>query len=315
MSSSRQVAAEKMLFRKGPRSRQSPSIDHSDEFFCAGAGVQPRTQSVPALERALKILECLAKSQHGITHSQLTRRLQLPRSSCHALLLTFERCGYMERDANTGRYRLGFKLYTLAKNSLSGIRLRDQAAPILHQLMRETGLTVHLAVFVENEAVLIDRIESPGTPNIAMWVGKRIGLHCTALGKALIAHLPEDKVNELVLKQGLLRHNENTIASTKKLRLACEAVRQLGYAIEDEEEEIGIRSIGVPILDRRGHAVASISISGSTPQIENISGLARQVRKAAVTLSRHLDLGDDENHGLVNQTPIPAIIEYSLASA
>lgn len=315
MSSLRPAVVEKMVFRETPRSRVMPSVDHTDTLFCANATAKPKTQSVPALERALNILECLANSQHGVTHSQLTRRLQLPRSTCHALLLTFERCGYMERDNETGRYRLGFKLYTVANKALSGIRLRDQAAPILHQLGWETGLTVHLAVFVENEVVLIAKIGTPGTPKIATWVGKRLGLHCTALGKALIAHLPEDKVDELVLKHGLLRHNENTITSTRKLRLACETVRQLGYAVDDEEEEIGVRCIAAPVLDCRRQVVASIGISGATTQIENVATVASQVRKAATILARQLALAGDEDHASVDQIQVPALVGFSPAHA
>jgi DNA-binding IclR family transcriptional regulator len=255
-------------------------------------GAVPRnvkTQSVPALERGLEILEYLSNAQHGVTHSQVTRRLQLPRSSCHALLLTFTRCGYVERDKKTGRYRLGLRLYGLANTALAGITLRDQAASILRTLMQKTGLTVHLAVLEDGEAVLVDKVESPGTPRLATWIGKRMGLHCTALGKALIAHLPEDKLDELVRKQGLLRHNDNTIASVKKLRQACEVVRQVGYAIDDEEEEVGVRCIGAPVFDGGRQIVAAISVAGTSTQIENISALATQVREAARHLSHDVN--------------------------
>lgn len=256
----------------------------------------PKTQSVPALERALLILEHLAKSRHGATLSQLTRRLQLPKSTAHALLLTFERCGYAVRDEDSGRYRLGTRVYALANMALSGISLRDQAAPFLYKLMQETGLTVHLAILEQGEAVLIDRIEPPGALKVATWVGKRMGLHCTALGKALIAHLPEEEVAELVRRQGLLRHNENTIASVKRLRQACEAVQQGGYAVDDEEEEIGVRCIGAPVFNWKREVVAAISISGTTAQVENVPALASRVKETAMAVSHHLGLADDEHN-------------------
>ena len=265
-----------------------------------GAGLQPvrsdaapKTQSVPALERALLILEYLAKSRHGATLSQLSRKLELPKSTSHALLLTFERCGYVHRDEQTGRYRLGTRLYALANMALSGISLRDQAAPFLQKLMRDTGLTVHLAILEQGEAVLIDRVEPPGV-HVSTWVGKRMGLHCTALGKALIAHLPEAQVEEMVRRQGLLRHNENTIASLKKLRQACDLVQQSGYAVDDEEEEIGIRCIGTPVFNGRGDVVAAISVSGSTTQVENVAALAVRVQETALAVSRHLGLSEGE---------------------
>jgi DNA-binding IclR family transcriptional regulator len=138
------------------------------------------------------------------------------------------------------------------------------------------------------EVTLIDRIEAPGAPHLATWVGKRMGLHCTALGKALIAELPADVLDELIRKQGLIRYNENTISSRRALRLACEAVQQSGYAIDDEEEEIGVRCIGAPVRDTTGEVIAAISISGGRSQLENIAARAAQVMGAAASLSRQI---------------------------
>jgi DNA-binding IclR family transcriptional regulator len=249
----------------------------------------PRTQSVPALERGLLILECLAQSRRGVTLSQLVQKLQLPRSTGHALLLTYQRCGYVQRDERTGRYCLGFRLHALANMALNGMSLRGQAAPLLYQLMQDTGLTVHLAVMEEGEVILIDRIASPGSTKLATWVGKRMGLHCTALGKALIAHLPTAELEPLIHKRGLIRYNENTIASTYKLRTACDEILQLGYAIDDEEEEIGVRCVGAPVCNDKGEVVAAISISGSKAQLEEIPTRGAHVKNIAEALSRHLN--------------------------
>jgi DNA-binding IclR family transcriptional regulator len=261
---------------------------------------EPRTQSVPALERGLLILEHLAKSRRGVTLSQLTKKLQLPRSTCHALLLTFRRCGYIQPDEETGRYRLGFRLYALANMALSGIGVRDHAAPLLYRLMQETGLTVHLGILEDGEAILIDRIEPSGAPRVATWVGRRMGLHCTAIGKALIAYLPQEKLDELIRKQGLLRHNENTIASMARLRQACDDVQRVGYAVDDEEEEIGVRCIGAPVFNDKGEVVAAISISGSKAQMEDIAAMAARVKESASALSRQFA-------PVVDESPQPAV--------
>ena len=264
-------------------------------MFGVDSGTEPTTHSVPALERGLLILEHLAKSRRGATLSQLTQKLQLPRSTCHALLLTFRRCGYVQPDEETGRYRLGFRLYALANMALSGIGVRDHAAPVLYRLMQETGLTVHLGILEEGEAILIDRIEPPGAAKVATWIGRRMGLHCTAVGKALIARLPSIELDDLIRKQGLLRHNENTIASMRQLRLACEEVQQLGYSVDDEEEEIGVRCIGAPVFNDKGEVVAAISVSGARAQLENISETALRVKEAALSLSRQSMPVSDES--------------------
>jgi DNA-binding IclR family transcriptional regulator len=248
----------------------------------------PRTQSVPALERGLLILEHLAQSRRGVTLSQLASRLQLPRSTGHALLLTYQRCGYVQRDKETGRYRLGSRLHTLANMALAGHTLRSHCSSFLHSLMSETGATVHLAVMEQGEVILIDRVEPNGTARLATWVGKRMGLHCTAVGKAIAAHLPAAVLEDLVRRQGLIRHNENTIASTRKLLAVCEQIRQLGYAVDDEEEEIGVRCIGAPVHNDKGEVVAAISISGPKDRFEEIPTRAGVVKNTAACLSHHI---------------------------
>lgn len=243
---------------------------------------------MPALERGLLILEYLARSRRGVTLSQLTRKLQLPRSTGHALLLTYQRCGYVLRDEETGRYCLGFRLHSLANMAIGGNNLRGHCSPFLYRLMQDTGLAVHLAVMEEGEVIVIDKIEPPAAPQVATWVGKRMGLHCTALGKALIAHLPAAELDELIRKQGLIRYNENTIASKRKLKMACEQVQQLGYAVDDEEEEIGIRCIGAPVHNAKGEVIAAISISGTKAQLEDIPARAARVKETATVLTQHI---------------------------
>jgi DNA-binding IclR family transcriptional regulator len=229
-----------------------------------------KTQSVPALERGLSILECLSKSKCGLTLTQLAAQLELPKSSVHCLLLTFERHGYLYRDERSGRYRLGLRLCDLAGAALSGRALRDQAMPYLNQLRDATQLTCHMAVLEQEEVVLIAKAEGLGS-RVNTWLGKRMDIHCTALGKSLAAYLPGDELETLVRRRGMLRHNDNTIASLKKLKEELERVRRLGYSIDDEEEEIGTRCIGVPVLHTEYHAVAAISLSGTTSQINDAS--------------------------------------------
>jgi DNA-binding IclR family transcriptional regulator len=268
----------------------------------------PRTQSVPALERGLLILEHLAQSRRGVTLSQLTSKLQLPRSTGHALLLTYQRCGYVQRDKETGRYRLGSRLHTLANMALAGHTLRSHCSSLLHRLMQESGATVHLAVMEQGEVILIDRIEPNGTVRLATWVGKRMGLHCTALGKAIIAYLHPAVLDDLIRKQGLIRYNENTIASIRKLHAACEQIRQLGYAVDDEEEEIGVRCIGAPVYNDKCDVVAAISISGSKAQFEDIPEKATLVKRTATSLSQHIGPLWNElsaTDGLARRDPLP----------
>jgi DNA-binding IclR family transcriptional regulator len=249
-----------------------------------------RTPSVPAVQRAFLILDFLARSRRGATVSQLTRALSLPKSTSHSLLLTLERSGYTQRDPCSGRYRLGLRLYGLANLALNGISLREQAAPFLRQLAQQTRSTVHMAILEDGEAVLIEKIAPVGTPvpRIATWEGKRMELHCTALGKALLTYTSESEMESLVRKKGLLRHNENTVVSLTKLKDQFAIIRRTGYSLDDEEEEIGVRCIGAPIFDGAQKVVAAVSIAGTTDQLGEISPFADMVKKTAGALSTHL---------------------------
>jgi len=252
----------------------------------------PMTKSVPSVERALLILEALASSRSGFGLSQLTCQLGVPRSSTHALLVTLERCGYVYRDHLTRRYRLGPQVLGLANMPLLHMALRDQARPVLRQLMERTWLTVHMGVLNGTEAVLIEKMEPPGPVRLATWVGKRMGLNCTAIGKSLIAYLSDLQLEQLTVHHRFLRHNENTIVSIRRLKQECETVRKLGYAVDDEEEELGVRCVGAPVLNEKLEAVAAISVAGVTAQIHsgNLQVLAQEVKSAALKISAQLGL-------------------------
>jgi DNA-binding IclR family transcriptional regulator len=227
-----------------------------------------KTPSVPALERGLSVLELVAKSKNGLTFSQMARGLEFPASSIHCLLLTLQRQGYLYRSEITGRYMCGMKLVRIASAALDGITLRDKASPLLRELGKRTGLTVHMAIREGNEAMLIAKVSSVAGQHVATWIGKRIDVHCTSVGKCLIAYLPEREIDAVIREHGLLRYNENTIASAKKLKQDLERTRARGYAVDDQEEEIGMCCIGAPVFDAQGSVVAAVSVSGTISQID-----------------------------------------------
>jgi len=249
-----------------------------------------KTQSVPALDRALTLLETLVQSKRGLALSDLSRKLGLPKSSIHCLLLTLERRGYLHRDQLTRRYVFGLKFFSMAHASSASLDLRQKARPFLIRLGELTRLTVHMAVLEEAEAVLIEKIEPPTLLNLATWVGKRMDVHCTGVGKALLAFLPDDELALLLARHRFPRRNEFTIVSPRKLKEHLAKIREKGYAVDDEEDEIGLRCVGAPIIDHGGRAVAAISVSGAVAQIadENLEAIAAQVKQAAHRISSEL---------------------------
>ncbi|MGH9309303.1 MAG: IclR family transcriptional regulator [Vicinamibacterales bacterium] len=253
------------------------------------------TPSVPALVRGLTILERIARSRRGLTFAQLTRLFDFPKSSVHTLLLTLEREGWVQRDTETARYMVGTKIVDLAGTTVDGVVLREKAAPLLHALAAELDMTTHLAVLDRDAVAVIAKIERAGRPQVATWIGKRVDVHCTSLGKCLIAYLNDEHLDRLIGTRRLLRHNENTIVSPALLKRELARVRAADYAFDDEEEEIGIRCIGAPIFNWEGTVAAAVSVTGSVGRInaETIEAVAQRVKHTAHAISHELGYARD----------------------
>ncbi len=256
--------------------------------------------SVPSIDRAFGVLELLAQSRNGFSISEISRKLKLPKSSVHLLVGTLERRGYLQKNALSGKYSFGLKLITLSRTALEGLDLREQAKPFLQTLMRKTALTVHMAVLERNEAVIIEKVECPGLLRLATWIGRRLDVNCSGVGKALIAFLSEEEFDRQFKAKGLARHNENTTVSIVKLKSELEHVRTLGYSFDDEEDEIGFRCIGAPVFDFTNQVVAAISVAGTTAQIptDHVPELARTVKVTAAQISLQLGYGQEESDGV-----------------
>ena len=246
--------------------------------------------SVPAVERALSVLQCVGDSKRGFSISEIGRRLRIPKSSAHLILTTLERRGFLQKNTQTGRYHFGLQLVSLSRTALENLDLREEAKPFLQSLMQQTGLTVHMAVLERDEAVIVEKVEAPGLVRLASWIGRRLDINCTGVGKALVAFLPDEDLEDLVRTKAFARHNQRTIVSKSALKKELMLVRQSGYALDNEEDEPGVCCLGAPVFDENGLAVAAISVAGTTSQIgtHRIPVLARQVMQAARGMSTRL---------------------------
>jgi DNA-binding IclR family transcriptional regulator len=246
--------------------------------------------SVPSIERALSVLECLAQAKRGFSLSEIGRRLRIPKSSAHLILSTLERRGFLQKNAKTGRYYFGLQLVSLSRSALENLDMREEAKPFLRSLMQESGFTVHMAVLERDEAVIIEKVEAPGLVRLASWIGRRLDVNCTGVGKVLLAFLPDDELDYLLKTKEFARHNSRTIISKSALKRELKLVRQSGYSLDNEEDEPGVCCIGAPVFDESGRAVAAISIAGIASQIgtNRIPILARMVRRVAGSLSARL---------------------------
>ena len=245
---------------------------------------------MPSIERALSVLECLAQAKRGFSLSEIGRKLRIPKSSAHLILSTLERRGFLQKNAKTGRYCFGLQLVSLSRSALENLDMREEAKPFLRSLMQQSGFTVHMAVLERDEAVIIEKVEAPGLVKLASWIGRRLDVNCTGVGKALLAFLPDDELDYLLKTKEFARHNSRTIISKSALKRDLKLVRQSGYSLDNEEDEPGVCCIGAPVFDESGRAVAAISISGIASQIgtNRVPILARMVRRVAGSISARL---------------------------
>jgi IclR family KDG regulon transcriptional repressor len=241
---------------------------------------------VQSVDRALTILSILQQAEEPLGVTEIGTQMGLHKSSAYRTLVTLARRGYVQQDPRTERYTLGLKLVELGTTVLERLELRELARPHLKQLMEATQEVAHLVVLQDGSAVYIDKFEHPGPVKMASRIGARNPLHCTAVGKAILAFLPEKSV-ETIIAKGLKRRTPSTITDPVKLREELEHVRRCGYACDLEENEPGIRCVAVPIFDHTGQVIAACSISGlaMTMTESKINECAKLVQEAGREIS------------------------------
>ena len=245
---------------------------------------------IQSLARGLKILDLLGQNPDGASITELAEILGVDKGSASRLVSTLARYGYAEKDEVTRRYHPGPQVVSLSRSVLTRLPLREAAKPFLRQLMERTGECAHLAVPAQGKVLYIDQVESPATLRVNAEVGTMNPLHCTALGKALLAF------GNIAMPTELVRFTTNTIRSKRTLAQHLEQVRQFGYAVDDEEFDPGVRCIAVPVLDFRGKLVGSIGISGPSSRVtpEKLHSLAAIVVEIGKALSERLTFSRQE---------------------
>ncbi|WNV75827.1 IclR family transcriptional regulator [Geodermatophilus sp. DSM 44513] len=231
-----------------------------------------------SVERAFELLEHVAAAgPAGISLADLAATVPTAKSTTHRYAATLLQIGVLER-APMGRLRLGLGLVTLASSYLADHDVRAAAEPALRQLVELTNETVHLGVPSGSDIVYIAKVESPQSVRLVSRVGARVAMHCSAMGKTVLAHLSPQRRAELLTEPLPLR-TERTLVGDALLE-ELQRVRAQGFAIDDEENELGVRCLGVPILDADGEPVAAVSISAPASRMshEKYCAIAAQVR-------------------------------------
>ena len=230
----------------------------------------------------------IASSKNGLNNKEISEQLCVATSSCSCVLGRLEREGYLSRNATTGRYQLGLKVLAISRGVLRHMNFREVAEPVLQQLRDDTGLEGVVGVLDQNRVMVINRVPSGEFPKADVDTGTVYSAHSTAIGKVLLAHIPQEHVLDLIAEHDLVRHTQNTIASAAELLTELDRVRKSGYAVSNEEQRLGLRSVAAPIIDSQRAVLAGVAAVESTnhPVWNDMKMISERVRMAAREISR-----------------------------
>lgn len=246
---------------------------------------------VPAVTRALDVLELFLQGDGTLSAPEVTRRLRLPRTTVHELLTTLAARSYLVKDPDRpGQYRLGVRTYQLGSRYAEQLDLAAEGRQVARRLAADCGESVHVAILDGTDTVCVAQAESTHAVRLVSVAGHRLPAHCTAAGKALLASLPAPELDARLGGPALTALTPHTITGAAELRAALDAVREQGFAVEHQESGPGVGCVAAPVHDRSGQVVAALSVA--VPLIrwneERARELAALAGRGAGELSRRL---------------------------
>jgi IclR family transcriptional regulator, KDG regulon repressor len=246
-------------------------------------------QALKTVDRALSILELLAHHSEGLRPVDLARIMALNKVTVHRMLKTLENRGFIDKREN-GRYLVGLKLVAVASLRLNNLELKTEAQPWLRQLACRVGQPVHLAIRDQDEIVYIEKVETVHSMRMYSQIGKRGPLHCTALGKVLLAGLPDEEAIDLLKRKELKAYTPATKTDPVSVLEEIRQVRRQGCAFDRAEHEPNVYCIATPVHDYRGQVIAAVSTSGDfRPDLEDPDGpIMTGVLETAEAIEKHM---------------------------
>jgi len=216
--------------------------------------------------KAFALLNAFRDPDEWVTSCELSRRANLPEASGYRLIQTLEEIGAITRGPR-GRYRPGLLLLSLSHNVTLAELLRDASHALMTELAERLDLTAHLAVLENGMVTYVAKVSAPGAFAIHTRVGAQLEAYCSGLGKVLLAALPDEQMESIVLDGALIALTPQTITSPAALRAELKIVSRRGYALDDCENQADMRCVAVPVLDREGRAMAALSASDSATRM------------------------------------------------
>ena len=269
-----------------------------------------RNYRLQSVDRALAILELLGESDGPLTLGEISERMRVPKSTVHRALIVLERGMLLERTPDQA-YQLGMRLYNLGLRAVEQMDLRVRIRPYFERLSTSLGETVHLGMLRQTSVVYLDKVGPEGKKVCKnSKVGSSNPAHCTAMGKAMLAWLPQRELNEVIEQIKFVPLTDNSICSREELIQSLERVRRRGYSVDNGEAEAGARCIGAPIFDANKKVIAALSVSCMAARIQphQVPVLADRLMKCCAEISASLRMGSSlRAHSITPYGPLPPL--------
>jgi IclR family transcriptional regulator, KDG regulon repressor len=249
---------------------------------------------IQSVDRALRILDLFDEYETELKITDISEKMQLHKSTVHSLLKTLQNHHYIEQNMENGKYRLGMKLFERGNLVIRSLDIRTIAKRHLIDLSVKTGNTVHLVILDGKEGIYIDKVEGASATVLYSRIGRRIPVHSSAVGKALVGYKNMEELKEILKDYIYKKQTVNTITNEKDFIAELKKVRENGYALDSEENEPGITCIAVPIWDHSGSVVAALSMSQPSARLHPLEQerSVQMLKKAAKEISEAMGFVD-----------------------
>lgn len=246
--------------------------------------------TVQSVDRALKLLEVLSKYEDGLGLMELSQQANLTKSTTHRLLHTLVENNYVKQGEENGPYRLTFKMFRLGANTVEKMDILKLSKPYLQKLKDEFGEVIHLVIRDDQEIVYIDKVETDHTIRMYSNIGKRGTLYSTSVGKAILAYQEDEELRKLWETLTIEEKTPYTITTWSKFLKEIQTIREAGYALDQEENELGVKCIGVALLDYTGTPIGAISVSGPIQRMteDKIQQIVIEILRIKKEISKEL---------------------------
>jgi IclR family transcriptional regulator, pca regulon regulatory protein len=281
-----------------PRTSSNSKADETDPAWSLPSLREPRYSQ--SLERGLAILGCFTAERPVLGIANIADELGMSRSTTHRYVITLVALGYLEQGASR-KYRLGLRVTDLGMSALNSTSLREHSHPYLEELRQRTNYTTSLSVLDGADIVYVDRARSfrrgQSKIDLGLHPGSRLPAYCTAMGKILVAYLPEREQQDLLAELKLTKRGPNTITNKKTLRDALDEVAETGFAVNDEELAPELHSISAPVRDESRRVIAAVNMAAHSSMIsldELVNALGPQLVSTADRISARLGYRRDD---------------------